>query len=75
MRWPEKLPTDPAKPQFIVVGPGAIATDLVAGFPRLLRAGPEASELKLIRPDAYIGFVGTASDRSAAETYLQTLVR
>jgi 2-polyprenyl-6-methoxyphenol hydroxylase-like FAD-dependent oxidoreductase len=74
-RWPEKLPTDPGKPQFVVLGPRALAAELAAKFPALLRAGPEVTDLKLIRPDGYVGFAGSSSDRPAAEAYLQTLAR
>ena len=75
MRWPEKLPTDTAKPQFVVLGTDAVASELAAKFPVLLRQGAEAPNLKLVRPDGYIGFSGSLSDRAAAEAYLLALAR
>jgi 2-polyprenyl-6-methoxyphenol hydroxylase-like FAD-dependent oxidoreductase len=78
MRWPDRLPmaldtADSAKPHFVVLGPRAIAAQLVEMFPTLLRPGPEAAGLKLIRPDGYVGFDGSASDANAAEDYLDGL--
>jgi hypothetical protein len=73
MRWPDRLPMDAAKPHFLVLGPRAAAAQLVENFPTLLRPGPEAASLKLIRPDGYVGFDGSASDQAAAETYLLAL--
>ncbi len=32
-------------------------------------------DLSLVRPDGYVGFAGAASDRAAAEAYLQNLAR
>jgi 2-polyprenyl-6-methoxyphenol hydroxylase-like FAD-dependent oxidoreductase len=74
-RWPDKLPMDPAKPQFVAVGPSAVVANLVAKFPVLLRAGPEADDLQLIRPDGYVGFAGSRSDGPSGEAYLQSLAR
>jgi hypothetical protein len=73
MRWPDKLPFDPATPRLLAVGPAEITAALAGRFPALVLAGPSASDLRLIRPDGYVGFAGAATDRGAAEKYLEML--
>ena len=73
MRWPDRLPMDSAKPQFLAVGPSGVVAELARQFPTLVRMGPEAAALKLIRPDGYVGFDGSPTDRAEAETYLREL--
>jgi 2-polyprenyl-6-methoxyphenol hydroxylase-like FAD-dependent oxidoreductase len=73
-RSPDRLPADPAKPRFTAIGPADSITALTAKFPQLVQAGPtDEKGLTLVRPDGYIGFAGAASDRTAAESYLQKL--
>jgi 2-polyprenyl-6-methoxyphenol hydroxylase-like FAD-dependent oxidoreductase len=75
-RWPEPLPTAASKARFTAVGPADTVAALAARFPHLVRAGgTNGAGLSLVRPDGYVGFAGSASDRSAAEAYLQTLAR
>jgi hypothetical protein len=75
-RWPDRLPGDSSKAHFTAVGPSDATAALAAKFPRLVQAGAaNAPELRLIRPDGYVGFAGAASDRPAAEAYLQNLAR
>ena len=75
-RWPDRLPGDASKAHFTAVGPSDTTAALAAKFPQLVQAGgAKATDLSLIRPDGYVGFAGAASDRSAAEAYLQNLAR
>src|SRR5262245_35497648 len=75
-RWPDRLPGDASKARFTAVGPRDTTAALAAKFPQLVQAGgAKATDLSLIRPDGYVGFAGAASDRSAAEAYLQNLAR
>ncbi|MBE7219970.1 MAG: FAD-binding monooxygenase, partial [Caulobacteraceae bacterium] len=50
---------------------------LAARYPTLLedapRPPPEAGALRIVRPDGYIGFGGSAGDWSGAERYLDAL--
>jgi 2-polyprenyl-6-methoxyphenol hydroxylase-like FAD-dependent oxidoreductase len=78
-RWPERLPAETSKARFIAIGPAAVVSELVAKFPLLVQAVPPsgnqagASELRLVRPDGYVGFAGAATDRAGAEAYLLAL--
>jgi 2-polyprenyl-6-methoxyphenol hydroxylase-like FAD-dependent oxidoreductase len=75
MRWPDRLPMDSGKPRFLAFGPRDATRHLAEKFPALVQTGPEGPDLKLIRPDGYVGFAGSASDRTAAEAYLLALAR
>jgi hypothetical protein len=75
MRWPDRLPMDTGKPRFMALGPHHATVQLAEKFPALVQAGLEGLDLKLIRPDGYVGFAGSASDQPAAEGYLRTLAR
>ena len=78
-RWPERLPAETAKARFIAIGPEATVSELAAEFPLLVQAAPPSndhagtSELRLVRPDGYVGFAGAAADRAGAEAYLRAL--
>jgi 2-polyprenyl-6-methoxyphenol hydroxylase-like FAD-dependent oxidoreductase len=82
-RWPDRLSAVEGGARFTAVGPTDIVSELAAKFPQLLQAPPthdwgDASahsnnDLSLVRPDGYVGFSGTATDRKGAEAYLQTL--
>jgi 2-polyprenyl-6-methoxyphenol hydroxylase-like FAD-dependent oxidoreductase len=77
-RWPDRLPADPGKARFTAIGPAGTVSALAAKFPKLVQAaaGPaDAGDLRLIRPDGYVGFAGAASDQAGAEAYLQNLAR
>ena len=77
-RWPDRLPADPGKARFTAIGPANAASALAAKFPQLVQAAPAAADgkdLRLVRPDGYVGFAGAASDQAGAEAYLQNLVR
>ena len=55
-----------------------IVAALAAKFPRLVLAAPakdpaHAAALRLIRPDGYVGFAGSARDQAKAEAYLTAL--
>jgi hypothetical protein len=71
-RWPERLPSDPGKARFTAIGPADAVADLAAKFPQLVQGTAVAgtADLRLIRPDGYVGFAGAASDRAGAEAYL-----
>jgi 2-polyprenyl-6-methoxyphenol hydroxylase-like FAD-dependent oxidoreductase len=74
-RWPDRLPGDSSKAHFTAIGPSDTTAALAAKFPQLVQAGgANSTDLSLIRPDGYVGFAGAASDRAAAEAYLQKLV-
>jgi 2-polyprenyl-6-methoxyphenol hydroxylase-like FAD-dependent oxidoreductase len=75
MRWPDRLPMEPTKPQFLALGPPGVVAELAQAFPALVQAGPQAEGLKLIRPDGYVGFDGSPTDRAEAEAYLRALAR
>jgi 2-polyprenyl-6-methoxyphenol hydroxylase-like FAD-dependent oxidoreductase len=78
-RWPERLPAETAKARFIAIGPEAVVSELAAEFPLLVQAAlpsndhAGAGELRLVRPDGYVGFAGAAADRAGAEAYLRGL--
>ncbi len=77
-RWPHRLPPAAAGARFLAVGPAEAATALAAAFPDLVVAAPAGDPghtvaLRLIRPDGYVGFAGTADDRPLAEAYLARL--
>lgn len=75
-RRPERLPAGAGGMKFTALGPAEIVAELVAKFPKLVLAAPErehAAALRLIRPDGYVGFAGTAKDRAGAEAYLTVL--
>jgi len=74
-RWPDRLPVDPGKARFTAIGPADVVSDLAAKFPQLVLAAPgDANDLRLVRPDGYVGFAGGASDRTGVEAYLRGLL-
>jgi 2-polyprenyl-6-methoxyphenol hydroxylase-like FAD-dependent oxidoreductase len=77
VRWPERLPADTSKGRFIAIGPADVVADLAAKFPKLVEVASaskraDARDLILVRPDGYVGFAASASDRAGAEGYLRT---
>jgi len=77
-RWPDKLPTGARGARFLAFGPPDTAAALAAKFPRLVIAptghdSGHVTALRLIRPDGYVGFAGSAGDRAYAEAYLAGL--
>lgn len=77
-RWPDRLPAGAAGARFTVLGPADVVAALAAKFPKLVLAAPakdptHAAALRLIRPDGYVGFAGSARDQSKAEAYLAAL--
>ena len=77
-RWPDKLPTGPRGARFLAFGPPDAAAALAAKFPQLVVAASEhdpghATALRLIRPDGYVGFAGSAKEQAHAEAYLAGL--
>jgi 2-polyprenyl-6-methoxyphenol hydroxylase-like FAD-dependent oxidoreductase len=76
-RWPEKLPAGTGGMKFIAVGPADATAALAAKYPQLVvaanAAGAQASGLRLIRPDGYVGYAGSAKDPVHAEAYLAGL--
>jgi 2-polyprenyl-6-methoxyphenol hydroxylase-like FAD-dependent oxidoreductase len=77
-RWPDRLPADPGKARFTAIGPANAVSALAAKFPQLVQAAPavaDGKDLRLVRPDGYVGFAGAASDQAGAEAYLQNLAR
>jgi 2-polyprenyl-6-methoxyphenol hydroxylase-like FAD-dependent oxidoreductase len=74
-RWPGKLPAGAGGMKFVAAGPVDVTAALAAKFPQLVVAAPDAqaSGLRLIRPDGYVGFAGAAGDALHAEAYLATL--
>ena len=76
-RWPDRLPADPGKARFTAIGPADAVSALAAKFPTLVQAAPasgDGKDLRLVRPDGYVGFAGATSDRAAAEAYLKAFV-
>jgi 2-polyprenyl-6-methoxyphenol hydroxylase-like FAD-dependent oxidoreductase len=75
-RWPERLPTGTGGMKFVAAGPADVTAALAAKFPQLVvvanAQGTHASGLRLIRPDGYVGFAGSAKDPLHAEAYLAT---
>jgi hypothetical protein len=77
-RWPDRLPADPGKARFTAIGPANAVSALAAKSPNLVQAAPasaDGKDLRLIRPDGYVGFAGAASDQAGAESYLRNLAR
>ncbi|HTE79824.1 MAG TPA: FAD-dependent monooxygenase [Reyranella sp.] len=77
-RWPDKLPTGPRGARLLAMGAPDAAAALAAKFPRLVVAASEhdpghATALRLIRPDGYVGFAGSAKEQAHAEAYLARL--
>ena len=77
-RWPDKLPAGPRGARFLAFGPPDAAAALAAKFPQLVVAASEhdpghATALRLIRPDGYVGFAGSAKEQTHAEAYLARL--
>ena len=76
-RWPERLPAGAGGMKFVAAGPSDVTAALAAKYPQLVVAangqGPHASGLRLIRPDGYVGYAGSAKDPLHAEAYLSTL--
>lgn len=75
MRWPDRLPGNAAGRTFTALGPKAAVTALAQKFPKLVMPvsaddPAHASALRLIRPDGYVGFVGSSADQAHAEAYL-----
>jgi len=77
-RWPDKLPAGARGARFLAMGPPDAAAALAAKFPRLAIAASRhdpghVTALRLIRPDGYVGFAGSAGDHAQAEAYLAGL--
>lgn len=77
-RWPDLLPADTGQARFTAIGPADVTADLAAKFATLVQAGPvsgraDARDLVLVRPDGYVGFAGSASDKVGAEDYLRAI--
>lgn len=77
-RWPHRLPESAGGRKFTAVGPAELAGALATKFPKLVVASPaenptHAAELRLIRPDGYVGFAGGTLDTLRAEAYLAAL--
>ena len=73
-RWPERLPAGAGGMKFVAAGPSDVTAALAAKYPQLVVAanvpGPHAAGLRLIRPDGYVGYAGSAKDPLHAEAYL-----
>jgi len=77
-RWPDKLPAGARGARFLAMGPPDATAALAAKFPRLAIAASRhdpghVTALRLIRPDGYVGFAGSAGDHAQAEAYLAGL--
>jgi hypothetical protein len=80
-RWPERLPAGAGGAKFVAAGPSDVVAALAAKYPKLVVAanapstqeGAHAAGLRLIRPDGYVGYAGSAKDPLHAEAYLSTL--
>jgi len=77
-RWPARLPVGVGGAKFLALGPPDAAAALAAKFPKLVMAAPspdpgDAAVIRLIRPDGYVGFAGSAKDEARAEAYLSAL--
>ena len=75
-RWPKPLQAGSRAAKFTAIGPAEIVNAIAAKFPSLVVAEPESTAdhaLRLVRPDGYVGFAGTAADHHRAEAYLITL--
>ena len=75
-RWPERLPAGAGGMKFVATGPADVTAALAAKYPQLVVAAnaqrTPVSGLRLIRPDGYVGFAGSAKDPVPAEAYLAT---
>lgn len=79
-RWADRLPAGAGGMRFTVLGPDDIARALAAKYPRLTTAAPakeptHRTSLRVIRPDGYVGFAGSAKDAAKADAYLAALAR
>jgi len=74
-RWPEKLPAGAVGTKFVAAGPADVTAALAAKYPQLVVAAdaPSTAGLRLIRPDGYVGYAGSARDPLHAEAYLAML--
>ena len=76
-RWPERLPAGVGGMKFVAAGPSDVTASLAAKYPQLVVAanaqGQHAAGLRLIRPDGYVGYAGSAKAPLHAEAYLSTL--
>ncbi len=77
-RWPHQLPAGAGGRKFTALGPADVVAGLAATFPKLVVAAPAGDPahttiLRLIRPDGYVGFVGSPKDAPRAEAYLRIL--
>ena len=77
-RWADRLPAGAGGMKFTVLGPDDIAKELASKFPKLVTAAPakepaHKTSLRVIRPDGYVGFAGSAKDAAKAEAYLAAL--
>jgi 2-polyprenyl-6-methoxyphenol hydroxylase-like FAD-dependent oxidoreductase len=77
-RWPHRLAGGAGGCRFTALGPPALVAGLVAKFPRLATTGAvhgtgDATTLRLIRPDGYVGFAGGPQDAARADAYLAAL--
>ena len=73
-----QAPAGPRGARFLAMGPPDAAAALAAKFPQLVVAASEhdpghATALRLIRPDGYVGFAGSAKEQAHAEAYLAGL--
>lgn len=75
-RWPHPLKAGAGAAKFTAIGPADLVAELARKYPALVVAQPETTAdhaLRLVRPDGYVGFAGTAADAHRAEAYLTTL--
>ncbi len=77
-RWPDRLPAGARGARFTALGPADVVAALASKFPKLVLAAPakdpaHMTSLRLIRPDGYVGFAGSAKDQPRAEAYLAAL--
>ena len=76
-RWPERLPAGAGGMKFVAAGPADVTAALAAKYAPFVVAanaqGSHAAGLRLIRPDGYVGYAGSAKDPLHAEAYLSTL--
>jgi 2-polyprenyl-6-methoxyphenol hydroxylase-like FAD-dependent oxidoreductase len=79
-RWPERLPAGTGGMKFVAAGPSDVTAALAAKYPRLViaanaagKGGTQGASLRLIRPDGYVGYAGSAKDPLHAEAYLAAL--
>src|SRR4051812_6227451 len=77
-RWPGRLPVGVGGEKFLALGPSQATAALAAKFPKLVVAASapdqaDAAVLRVIRPDGYVGFAGTAKDEGRAAAYLSAL--